>query len=444
MNNRRALKLRALPLAALALSPALAQASSFQILEQSPAQLGTAFAGTASNVEDASTVFFNPAGMSQLEGSQFTAAGNAIVTEANFNDQDSNTGGSNGRTEEVGLVPNIYYVQPLTERWTMGLGINAPFGLKSEYDRDWTGRYLATTSELTLVNINGTLSFAVNDRLSVALGLNYQDAEVTLENAVDSTLGIAPDPATDSYASIMGDDTDVTLDLSVFLQATDTTRLGMTWRQGGDFSLSGDALFDRNAICAPNEGFPTGAPPAPTTGTLCAGALAQREGAVNADVTMPSTLTLSASQQLTPEWTLHGDLAWTEWSEISSIGVINTGNDTEVDRLELEYDDTFRYALGASYHYQGPWTWRFGVAFDEAPQTDPNLVTPRIPDGDRTWASVGFGYQFSEAVSMDVSYAHIFVDDVDIHDQDGDTGNLVSGNFDPRVDIIGVQGNWRF
>lgn len=444
MNSRGSFKRRALPLALLALSPALAQASSFQILEQSPAQLGTAFAGTASNINDASTVFFNPAGMSQLEGRQFTLGGNAIVTEANFNDQGSNTGGTSGLTEEVGLVPNIYYVQPLTERWTLGLGINAPFGLKSEYERDWIGRYLATTSELTLINLNGTLSFAVNDRLSLAIGLNYQDAEVTLENSVDSTLGVAPAPATDSYASIVGDDTDVTLDLSVFLQASETTRLGMSWRQGGDFSLSGDAVFERNAACASGQGFPTGAPPAPTTGTLCAGALSMLEGPVVADVTLPSTLTLSLSQQLTPEWTLHGDLAWTEWSEIGSIGVINTSNDAEVDRLELEYDDTLRYALGASYHHSGPWTWRFGLAFDEAPQTDPGLVTPRIPDGDRTWAGIGFGYQFSENVSIDASYAHIFVDDVDIQDQDSATGHLVSGNFDPRVDIIGVQGNWRF
>jgi long-chain fatty acid transport protein len=444
MNNRRAFKLRALPLAILAFSPALAQASSFQIMEQSPAHLGHAFAGTASNIEDASTVFFNPAGMSQLEGSQVTAAGNVILTEANFNDQDSNTGGTSGHTEEVGLVPNLYYVQPLTERWTLGLGINAPFGLKSDYERDWIGRYLATKSELEVVNINGTLSFAVNDRLSLALGLNYQDAEVTLENAVDSTLGVNPDPATDSYASIIGNDTDVILDLSVYLQVTDATSLGMTWRQGADFSLSGDARFERNAICAPGEGFPTGAPPAPTTGSLCAGALNMREGLVVAEVTLPSTLTLSLSQQLTPEWTLHGDLAWTEWSEIGSVGVINTGNDAEVDRLDLEYDDTMRYALGVTYHNQGPWTWRFGAACDEAPQTDPNLVTPRIPDGDRTWVSVGIGYEFSEAMSIDVGYAHLFIDDVDIHDLNTDTGHRVSGNFDPRVDIIGVQGNWRF
>lgn len=444
MTNRRAFKLRTLPLTLLALSPALAHASSFQILEQSPAQLGTAFAGTASNIEDASTVFFNPAGMSQLEGRQFTAAGNIILTEAIFNDQGSNTGGTSDKTEEAGLVPNVYYVQPLSDRLTLGLGINAPFGLKSEYDRDWTGRYLATTSELQLANINGTLAFAVNDQLSVALGVNYQDAEVTLENAVDSTLGGAPNPATDSYASIVGDDTDITLDLSVFLQASDTTRLGMIWRQGGEFSLSGDANFERNAICAPGEGFPTGLPSAPTTGTLCAGALAQREGPVVADVTMPSTLTLSVSQQLTPTWTLHGDLAWTEWSEIGSIGVINTGNDVEVDRLELEYDDTLRYALGASYHDSGPWTWRFGLAFDEAPQTDPSLVTPRIPDGDRTWASVGFNFKVSDSLSIDASYAHIFVDDVNIQNQDSQTGHLVSGNFDPQVNIFGIQGNWRF
>src|SRR5690606_25558550 len=108
----------------------------------------------------------------------------------------------------------------------------------------------------------------------LGLGVNYQRADVALESQFDSTFGINPDPATDSHAAIEGDDDDVVADLSVFFKPIDGMRLGLVWRQGGDFSLEGDAVFDLNtSACAPGAGFPTGAPPAPTTGTLCAGGL---------------------------------------------------------------------------------------------------------------------------------------------------------------------------
>ena len=99
-----------LALAIFSTLPGMAFASSFQLLEQSPAHLGTAFAGTASNVMDASSVFFNPAGISQLEGRHFTLAGNLVFTESTFHDQGSNTNGVESTTDETGVIPNVYYV----------------------------------------------------------------------------------------------------------------------------------------------------------------------------------------------------------------------------------------------------------------------------------------------------------------------------------------------
>lgn len=433
-----------LGLTALIALPGGVSAASFQILEQSPAHLGKAFAGTASDINDASTVFFNPAGMTKLGERTVTVGLNGIMVQSEFNDIDSNTGGQPGETDELGFVPNLYYVQPLTAGWAIGVGINGPFGLESNYDNDWTGRYLATHSQLEVVNIGISAAYEITDRLSAALGVSYQMLDVTLENQVDSTLGVAPDPTTDSRARVSGDDNAVVMDFSLYYEPFSGTRFGLVWREGGDFSLSGGAQFTLNAACAPGAGYPTGAPPAPTTGTLCAAALSALQGNVEAGVELPDTLTLSASHALNDQWTLHGDIAWTQWDSIQTIEVTNTESDAVVDILDLQYDNTVRYAIGTTYSTGGPWTFRAGLAQDEAPQTDPTLITPRIPDQDRTWISAGFNYAFSDMLSLDLGYAHLFVDDTAINNVDPQTDHQVVGEFESSVDILGVQANWRF
>lgn len=446
----------ALPaLVALAtLIPLTATASSFQILEQSPSRLGTAFAGTASIADDGTTVFFNPAGMAKLGGASFTAAGNLIVVDSAFDNNGStaDTGdaferplpGPEDGTDEPGLVPNLYYVRPLNERWTFGLGVNGPFGLATSYDKDWQGRYHATDSELKVVNINPTFAYAVDDRLSLGVGLGYQFAEATLENEVDSfnaCVGAGNSPggcaaahggpgnrASDSSVKIEGDDDAFVLDLSVHFQLNERTAIGAVWRQGADLSLKGDADFNQSSSCA---GDP-----------FCNGALTTLQGDIKADAQLPDTLTVSVSHRVNDRWSMHGDIAWTEWSSLQEIEIENTDNNQVINTLELEYDDTMRVAAGAVYSDGGPWTWRGGIAFDEAPQTDPALNTPRIPDQDRTWLSFGFNYRFSADNSIDFGYAHLFVDESKIDNEQ--QGNTLVGEFDATVDIFGVQGNWRF
>lgn len=431
--------------ASLALAiPSLSQASSFQILEQSPAFLGQAFAGTASDTKDASSVYFNPASLGELAAPTLTLGANAIFTRAEFSNINSNTNGVPGDTKETGYVPNVYWAQPLTEKISLGLGVTAPFGLVSDYNDDWTGRYLATHSDLEVANINATLAFEINDQWSLGGGLNYQRAEVTLESQIDSTLGINPQPATDSSASIQGDDDDLVADASLYFKPSSRTRFGLVWRQGGKFNLDGDAKFTLNALCSPNAGFPTGAPPAPTTGTICAATLNTLSGDAIASVELPDTITFSASHRFADYWWVHTDIARTQWSSIDRINVINTGNNLVVSPLDLEYEDSMRYALGFSYKSDCPWSWRFGVAYDEAPQTNPALLNPRIPDADRLWLAGGFNYRFSNAFSMDVGYAHIKVDDATMNNTNSQTGHHVEGKFDASVNIVALQANWFF
>lgn len=437
-------------IALLCVAPQLASAASFQILEQSPAQLGKAFAGSASDIEDATTVFFNPAGMTQLEQNTISGGLNLIKAEAEFSDAGSNTGGQTAATNESAVIPNLYSVSRLNDQWSFGLGLNAPYGMSSSYDNEWYGRYLATESALEVVNINANAAFEVNSNWSLGFGINYQRMEVTLESAFDSSLGLAPDPATDSYAAIEGDDSDFVVDLSVFWKPTDAAAVGLVWRQGGAFDLSGTASFTLDESCAPGVG-----PDIPTQnglvplGSLCAAALNDRTGDIGASVELPDTLTLSGSYTLNSEWALHADFALTQWSSIDEVVVARTGTDTVVSVLDLQYDDTQRVSIGASYNPEGAWKWRVGVAFDEAPQTDPTIVTPRIPDGDRTWISGGFNYRWSDALSLDAAYTHILIDDAEI---DSTTPTplgqgesyLLAGAFDSAVNIFAIQLNWSY
>lgn len=432
----------ALSLAVVA--PSTALASSFQLLEQSPAHLGKAFAGTASDITDASTVYFNPAGMSRLDRTSLALGANIVSTEARFIDEGSTFPGEGGKTDENGFVPNAYLVLPLEGGFSLGFGAGGPFGLSSDFDNQWPGRYSATLSELEVMNLNVTSAWAPNEKLSFGLGINYQRMDVTLRNQVDSTLGVNPDPATDSSANVEGDDNDVVLDASVLFAPTPNTTLGLVWRQGGDFSVEGSATFDLNPACAPGEGFPTGAPPAPTTGTICAGTLSTLEGPVVADADLPDTITASISHRLNDLWSVHADIAQTRWSSIQTIAVVNTENQQTVDVLDLQYDDTLRVALGATYKHSDALTWRFGVAQDESPQTDPKYVSPRIPDQDRTWLALGANWALSDDASVDVSYAHLMVDDASLHEVDENTGRELRGRFDNKVSILAAQLNWQF
>lgn len=436
------------------LLPAVVSASSFQILEQSPSYLGTAFAGTASAANDASTVYFNPAAMTRFEDARFTAGAAVIQPTAEF----SNTGsvnalgqplaGSPGETDKTGFVPNLYYTQPLGERMHFGIGVNAPFGLKSSYADDWVGRYHATESDLRVVNINPTIAYELTDTLSIGFGIDYQRMDATLENQVDSfavcagatgnpsgcsggAFGVPLAPAApgqDSSVRIEGDDAGYGVDFSLHYQPTARTRFGLLYRQGVEFDLEGPARFSQSQACAAN--------------VPCSGALTALEGPVRASVDLPDTVNLSASHWLTERWALHGDLAWTEWSSIRTVPIVNLESGATVSTLDLRYEDTMRYALGTSFEMSDAWTLRAGVAMDEAPQTDPRFQTPRIPDQDRTWAAAGFRYEFSERASIDAGYAHLFVDDIGINNVE--QGNRLKGTFDADVDILAASLNWRF
>ncbi len=164
-------------------------AAGFQISEQSGTGLGRAFAGFGVINDDLSMAFYNPAALTQKEGTQLQVSEYLIDGKSRFSDDDGvnnttfgggalvvpNTGGNDdGATFAV--VPNLYFTMDVTDRLKYGFSITAPFGLATDYDRDWVGRYQAKESELLTININPSLAYRVSDSFSVGAGLVAEHA----------------------------------------------------------------------------------------------------------------------------------------------------------------------------------------------------------------------------------------------------------------------------
>src|SRR6266403_651484 len=158
--------------AVLALTAGVAQGAGFALQEQNASGLGHAYAGGAAAAEDVSTIFYNPAGLVRLQTTQAVVAGNVICFSAKFHDNGSQPaalqplGGTGGEAGKCAVVPNVYVGIPFTDKWSFGLGVNVPFGLETEYDSDWLGRFQAVKSKIDTVNVNPVLSWEPTKNLT--------------------------------------------------------------------------------------------------------------------------------------------------------------------------------------------------------------------------------------------------------------------------------------
>ena len=428
-------------------------AAGFALIEQSASQLGNAFAGGAAFASDASTIFFNPAGLTRVPH-QFVGAVHGILPRAKFDGSATDplgnpvSGGNGGDAGELGFVGNLYYSLPLGNDLFFGMGINVPFGLSTQYDDNWKGRYHAIESELRTINFNPTLAYKVNSLVSVGAGLSLQYVDAKLTQAIDQgslcrPALMAPPPAglgldfaaadatcnglgltpqgNDARARVKGNNWGMGYNLGVLLQPTQSTRIGLSYRSKVKQQLTGNAKF-------------SGADPLFTANNVF----------VNSDVTagvdLPQTASVSIYHDFSKRWSVMADATWTGWENFKELRIEYDSfqPDTLVDQ---SWNDTMRYSLGIDYRPNSSWTLRAGVAVDETPVPNAANRTPRIPDEERTWLAVGLGYRFSPAFTVDVGYAHLFIEDPEI-DTSGTTTGSITGEYDADVNIISAQLVW--
>lgn len=400
-----------------------ASASGFALIEQNASGMGNAFAGQAAVAEDASTIFFNPAGLTRLSGRQVIVAGHAIQPSAKFSDAGSTVGptqtdpgGNGGDAGSLAQAPNLYYAMPIGRGMTFGLGINAPFGLKTEYDANWIGRFQAVKSDLKTLNINPSLGFKLNDNWSFGFGVNAQKAKAELSKMANYGAANVAFADMEGLATVKGDDWGWGYDLGALFEPRADLRIGFSYRSKVDYTLDGNVTYGNR--------------PAPLNAAI-------PDGPVTAETTMPATASLSLYKVLSPGWDLLADATWTEWSLFDRLTVLRPSG-AVVDNTVEDWRDTWRLSLGLTHHVDSHFSYRFGVAFDESPVPDAHR-TPRIPDADRFWLALGLQYRMDKKRWVDAGYTHIFVKGSDVNITANATTGTLLGSYDNQIDILSVQ-----
>ena len=453
--------------AVLSLSAGHALGSAFALQEQSGSGLGNAFAGGAAVAEDASTIYFNPAGMSRLPGIQGVVAGNLICLSAKFHDGGSQPaalqplGGTGGDAGTCAVVPNLYIAVPINKQLAVGLGINAPFGLKTDYDPDWLGRFQALKSKVETININPAVSWKVTDMVTVAAGANWQRLKATLDKKVNysgalataaqqaAAGGLIP-PAVippllaalsglESSAEVTGNDSGWGWNVGVLIEPDKWTRIGAQYRSKIKYTVSGSVNFN-------NPTLPTLPPPLAPIGGLLATGVNQvlSNGDVSVPIKLPDTANISLFRTLNDKWDVMADVQYTGWSSVQELRIIRSTGAT-LDVTPENFRNTWRAAVGANYHYNDQWMFRAGLAYDQSPVRDAQR-TPRLPDNDRTWISIGAQYRFSPQLWVDAGYTYIFVRNPDINQNEGSTAanGLIMGSYKANVNILSAQLTYTF
>lgn len=376
----------------------LAHATGFALIEQNASGLGNAYAGQAAAATDASTIFFNPAGMTLLPDRQLVLVGHLIAPQAEFTGTSPLSGGNGGDAGGLAFVPNAYFAFRLTPDVHLGVGLNAPFGLKTEYDATWKGRTQAVKSEVKTVNLNPSIAWRASESLSLGAGVSIQYAEATLTNSTGAGL-----------ATVKGDDYGWGYNLGALWQVSEATRIGLAYRSEVEQALAGDVGFSAATVL---------------------------NGPVNAEVTLPDSASLSLFHKLSSKWDFLADVTWTGWSDFKELRIVRTNGNVLGTPTEENWSDSYRYSLGANYHLNDTLTLRGGLAFDETPVSDA-FRTARIPDADRTWIAFGAQYRLSRQSAIDVGYAHLFVRDAAIDKTEN--GVTLTGSYEASVDILSAQ-----
>ncbi|MGB4672362.1 MAG: OmpP1/FadL family transporter [Azovibrio sp.] len=377
-------KMHALSAALLAAFSGTALAGGFQSMEQNASGLGTGYAGSAAVADNASTIFYNPAGMTRLPARQVSLGLVGALHNYEFNNEGSvGTGGNGGDAGEWRALPNAYLSWALSPEWVVGLGISSPFSLHTDYDDNWLGRFQSVEAEVRTLNVNPSVAYKLSEKVSLGLGLNYQ--KIKVDTALNNGVGALVRTSTDDSA--WGWNAGVLFTLSPAM------RIGVAYRSAIKYDLDEPVNL-------------TGSP----------AAVASR------NLDLPGTFTLSVWQQVSDRWEAMGDLSYTHWK-------VN-------DDFER---DSWRFAWGAAYKYNETWKSRFGISYDRSPLRDGER-NAQLPDGHRIGFSIGGQYKPSQNSALDFGYTYQWMKNTRIDQaQAAVPVTRLKGEYDAGGHLLGVQ-----
>lgn len=500
MTHRSRLTLTALTLIAASAFAPQAQASGFQLREQSPSSQGNAFAGVSAGGNDISTLYFNPAVMTQYDGWQFSFGGSYIGLDVKLQDMTATrtpalqalgfqtapvtgtslntiSGPPSHKNSGISAVlPEFNIMYSVSKDLKLGLSLNVPYGLATEYDANWIGRYHALKTDLKTIDIAPSLAYRVNDQFSFGVAFIARRADAELSNGVDYGTALAlkvgsalaaaglstvsPGPGQNSpVANVAMGAPNATFGTPGYAipGAWDGTaglkgggwgygwKAGFTWQPNQDFRLGGAYAAAMTMTLKGDTSFQFPTDPRFAGDLVALNAAGLRNGGGEADLALPATASLGFDWKLNPTFSFQGEVARTTWSRFKELRVkFDTGAPDSV--TDESWKDTTFVSVGGTWKANQDWTLRAGLGYDTS-AVDETHRTPRIPDNDRKWLSLGLSYNLSKKTAIDVGYTHLFISDSKINlSSAGD--NLTRGSLNATmkatIDILGAQVRYRF
>lgn len=470
----------------------LAQAEGYKLFEQSVSAMGNAYAGRGAQITDASLVHSNPAAISALAKTEWTGGLNLIHADTQYRQvsaQSANGAPVVGRTEGKNslneIVPFVFFSTPLNDRLTVGGGFYVPFGLSSDYQDDWAGRYFADETAIQVLALTGVAAYQLNAQWSFGLGVNLNHAEGTLSKFKDHSglcelgQGVNTPYKADvynplicqSYYDVTGDDIGVGYSVGLHGELTPTLRLALAYHSAVRFQLQGDSTITNTpitgAMVANNSNFIVASPSLPAiskqTGKLAINPLLTE--ASQLALTTPATLALSIDHQLSKTWSWQGTVNWTGWSDFRSIDIVSTAGTPTISLstqqaqnlnqpgyigfIPEHWRDSLSVALGLSWQIQPERILKTGLAYDENP-IDQSHRTARVPTTDRIWWTLGLNQQLSSHWSMDLAAGWMWMDPLHIAEREYNVQEIalyksrLTANYKHTAWLMAAQLNYRF
>jgi long-chain fatty acid transport protein len=389
---------------ALAATASATIAGGFAVREQSASLMGSAFAGAAAGV-DLSSAFWNPAAFGIAENGLTTQSSyTAIFANTELSNVTVNGGPFGGADatdiDKIGVLSGSYAAYRLNDKIVLGISNNAPFGLATEADdQGFDGRLHGRAASMMTINIAPTLAYEIAPGVQVAAGIQLEYMKLKLWSAA----GLAP--TAPSVSIKLDDNIGVGYTAGILVKTGDRSNIGLGFRSKVSHDLEGD--FNT----------PVGSSPA------------------SAELETPEIATLSFVQALSSQMRAMGTVEWTNWSRLQKVPVVGVPNAV----LDAQWDDGWFISGGLEYDYSPVITLRGGVAYEKSPIQEASQRLSVLPDSDRVWLTMGGSYRYSEATTIDFSYAHIFFEDSHLtRDTLVPTGLILDADVENSANIISV------
>lgn len=427
----------ALVLTGVAAATSTALAAGFQLTEQSSLGAGRAYAGAGIVGDDLSAVHYNPAGMTLLEGTRFQAGGVWIGLNADYS-SDISDESENGRLKGQ-MIPAGYVTHQVNDQIWLGFAMTVPFGMGTEYSKDWEGAGRGTNAKIYTFDMNPSIAWKVNDFLSIGGGISVQYAKAELGMGM-SGLG---------HGKVEADSWDWGFNLGVMISPTDRLRFGLAYRSSIEHDAEGDMKL-------------SGMNPNNLPGYADLSYLEGQNLDMTTSIETPDTIMLTGTWETTDKLRLSGLIRWANWSDFKELNLKNEFPSglaslipsqfqpllAEMSNISIENDwqDTWLFSVGADYKINSAFTVRGGIAYETSPIDDQSTRMAVIPDTDRLWLSLGASWYATKDLQFDVGATYLMgVGDKDLYSDTKSHGGKKIGEYDSLdAYLLGVQMQYRF